>query len=227
MLQGDSLSVLLFLASVAISAVLGAIATPAGKAHKSLIAIALFFGVAALVWLLAPAAGPVTSTIRSVAHALLQSGAPLMIATVSIVALMQAKGKTSVRHSNDGNSGEVGQPNDPPEFAYLGTHSKWSPDITLREAFRYFYDNSGERGYRESQDDTYKKFIKSIRDSKITSWGKEHPSDEAFFQIAPRFWLSTKATFETDFVFSEHLNCGAYDVRFSSEEMNLIWPAKS
>ena len=91
MLSGDSLTILLFLVGTMIAAGIGAITAPAGWRSKTLWAICGLFGLAGVIWLLAPTASPIVRFLSPLASAAIQSGALVMVGTVGIVALMHGR----------------------------------------------------------------------------------------------------------------------------------------
>lgn len=88
MWSGDSLNVVLWLGGVTIGALIGAIGAPAGWRTKALLWIAGVFGIATLVWIIAPTASPVIRSITPIAVAIATSNAFFMVTVVGIVALM-------------------------------------------------------------------------------------------------------------------------------------------
>lgn len=105
--------------------------------------------------------------------------------------------------------------------------SKWTPDTSLNDALQYFATEGGQRQYHDTQKKLIDRLISALREGRVTAWGKGHPSDAEMLQITKRFWLNAEVTLTTNYAFSGTLNCGAFDVRMSMDELRLVWPPKT
>lgn len=229
MFRGDSLQVLLFFVGMAIGAMIAAVPTAPGRGRNFLWGVAAFFALAAIGWFVAPSASPVFQAIRPIAVAIVQSGALVVVGTVSFVAIMVRRQSPQSQSTGPDLADLAMPPPAPaPKFAAdPGKKSKWTADVSFAQAVVY-------RGREAACSNRYDKvgeivsvLINALRTGKITAWGKEHPSDTEEWQIRQSFWHSAEVTFETSTAFSNHLNCNAFDVRLSMEELQLVWPPKA
>ncbi len=88
MFSGDSLAILTLLVGTMISAIFGAVPLDPGPKRNVLWGCAALFGLLAMGWLAAPVASPAVQLARTVIATVVQSGAFVMVGTISIAALM-------------------------------------------------------------------------------------------------------------------------------------------
>ena len=129
MFQGDSLTVVLWLAGAGLATMIGALTAPAGWRARFLWVLTAAFVVAALAWVLVPAASPIYQAMSPVILALVESNALTMVGTVGVVALMLGghRNRTTTTESKvDGAEGRQGPPSaegdqrDQPEKRFRG-----------------------------------------------------------------------------------------------------------
>ncbi len=225
---GDSLTILTVFASSSLAAMIGALTAPPGKRATFLWVLCGAFALLTLAQAFTPWQSPLVRDVMSVVGTFATSGAWVMLGTVGIVAMMQPKTRTAAPELGP----DPATPSPPlatptPKFASHRTSTKWTPDVSLSDAFSYFEEHSGERGYYDKKHEVFEKFVTAARESRVTSWAKEHPDDDKFYQIDPKFWNFVTPTFETGFVFSKHVTCGAHCVHFSQAELKAVWPPKA
>ena len=88
---GDSLAVFALLASAALACMIGALPAPAGWRATLLWAMAAMFALATIGWLFPPTQSPFFMALMRLFGAFAQSGALVMLGTVSIVALIHGR----------------------------------------------------------------------------------------------------------------------------------------
>lgn len=231
MFEGDSLTVILWLAGGGLATMIGALTAAQGWRTKLLWTLTAAFALSLLAWILTPAASPVIQALSPVVVALVESNALAMVLIVGVVALMQSRRRPQTVASLPGaepTEFESEVQDEPPSFAVGGNRrSKWTPDTPFKEALVYFGENSGERGYHDRLPDVLRKLISALREGKVTAWAKAHPADVEPYQIRPTFWgAGTEVTLKTDYAFSGNLNCGGYEIQLSRGELELVWPPK-
>ena len=224
MYSGDSLSVLLFLLGSALGSMIGAVAA-VGKRATFLSWLTAFFVALALAWIFAPAANTIAEVIRAFTVALVVSGAPVMVITIAVVALMLGgrapPGQPPIDLAEL--ASEVGQL---PSFAVHPT-TKWKPDITFREGLGYLGATSIWRGeYGNTIASATSELTGALAANKITAWGRDHPNEGELFEIARAFWQRAEVTLDTDYAFSHRTDIGAYNVHLCQKEMEQVWPPK-
>lgn len=223
MWQGDSLTVIFGLAGFAVASLIGALTAPDGWKPKALWAATALFTLLLGTWIAAPALGPTVQAAKPVLGSLIQSGALMMIGTVVVVALIVKKQRPP--NPNGPHSPKLpASTSNPPVFA-AEQRSRWSPEYSFSEGLAYYGADAKQAGYYDKPEDVVRRLLSALRESKITAWGRAHPSEEEF-QISPSFWYDNDVTLETNYVFSGNLNCGAYGVRLSKAEMETVWPPK-
>jgi hypothetical protein len=85
------------------------------------------------------------AALRPIATAVINSGAPVMIGTVAIVALMQIRRKPPMVPGSGVDLAEIEAPQRPPFAVALNKQVKWTPDTSFKKAFAYFTNESGQR----------------------------------------------------------------------------------
>lgn len=222
---GDSLSVFLFLAATSLAGVMGALTARPGWRMNALLAIAVVFGLAAIMWLAAPAASPIVQVLEPIAIALLRSGALVMVGVVAIVALMLGGRQTSRKGNLPAvEQAAVPREDQPPAFAVTSGASKWQPDTSFVGAMLYLHETSRwGAGRNRRPQDISQQLTSALQNSKISSWGRAHPSEREF-QIRPVFWRDPEIKLESGTVFSKTLNASAYEVRLCRGELEAFWP---
>lgn len=226
MFSGDSLSVLLFLVATVIAAVMGALTAPPGWRTKTLIGIAAIFALATLAWLIAPAANPIIHAMRVALVAAVQGGALVMVGVVAIVAIMTRRNPGAPLPFDVALLAPEPDSSPPVFAAGAASLTKWTPNITFIDSMMYFYKESRWGGVKERTGSEIKDLLTAaLQRSKISSWGRRHPSDKEF-QIKSQFWNDVEITLESNCVFSSTLNASAYEVRLCRQELEAFWPPK-
>ena len=219
MWKGDSLTVILWLLGGALATMIGALTAAPGWRTKVLWGLFGAFTLAGFAWVAAPTASPFVQAVSPFIEALIDSNFIAMVGTVGVVALI-VSGRTAPAQR----AGPIPKATSGPKFAERPDRkSNWSPDFSFSEGLNYFGTDAGQAGYHDKVEDVINKLVSALTANKITAWGKDHPSDMEF-QIKPDFWNWAEVTLETNYVFSGHLNCGAFDVRLSKEQMRTVWP---
>ena len=92
-MSGDDLTVFVGLATAVLTCGVTALISPKGWQAKTLWGLTVVFLAATVGWVVAPAASPFVQLVRPYVTAFVQSGAFVMVATVSVVAIISSKGR--------------------------------------------------------------------------------------------------------------------------------------
>ena len=87
-MTGDPLAIWLFLLAAMIAAAIGALSVPSGKVRNSLWGFAALSAFAAFSWWHWSAASPIVRVVQPFVSALVQSGALVMVVTITVVSMM-------------------------------------------------------------------------------------------------------------------------------------------
>lgn len=223
MWSGDSLNIVLWLGGVAIGAAIGAVGAPSGWRSKSLVWVAVVFGLATIGWIVAPTASPIIQAITPVAVAIATSNAFFMVAVIAVVTIIVGGRNPPALPSQP-----APEARQYPPFA-VAPNSKWKADITLGQAVHYLGAKSIWRdpfGGQNTVAGTQTALVEALSAKKITSWGRAHPDEGELFEIGPGFWRRADVTLDTDYAFSHVVNAGSYNIHLSQKEMEQVWPPK-
>ncbi|WP_374599197.1 hypothetical protein [Sphingosinicella sp.] len=228
MFSGDSLTVIVALGSAVFACVIGAITAQPGWRVKTLLGMGAFFALLLFGWIFAPVASPVFEGIREIILAAVQSGSLIMVGTVAIVAMMYRK-QPQVLPSQSGSQNSTST-NERPRFSVPGNPTtKWTPDISLKEASRYMAQDSkwGGTHYRLTHEQLSAEIKNALYSGKLKAWAKSHPDDTDFYQIQAGCWFPSDIDIGNNFAFFNLPAENAYDIHLSTVELGSAYPPKS
>lgn len=116
----------------------------------------------------------------------------------------------------------------PPPFAAKDRELvKWEPDMPFKAAMALYASRTKHPTRARSTEDVKKGLLHSLWLGQVTAWGKAHPKDNEFVQVAKEYWRNADVTLESNFAFSASAGTGVYDVQLSKAQMGVVWPAKA
>lgn len=232
MFAGDSLAVVLFLASVVIACVIGALSAPTPSHSRAIGGLGAAFLLILVAWIVLPNALPFVKGLRPPVEALVASGAPVIVVTVGIVALML--GRRDGSGCEDADSFQLAPPESveldtaKPSFVeYDAELSKWLPDMSFLDGFVHIGDRStwADARSRLTVDAITGEIQDALCSGKLTAWGKAHPDDERHWQIKKLCWDLVELNPKSNLAFFPRQNATSYDLMLSRGQLCAAYPA--
>lgn len=227
MFTGDSLAVILFLASGIIGCLIGALSTEAPSRSKAITGLGVVFLVILIGWIATPSALPYVDAVRSVIEALVDSGAPVLVGTVTIVALMRPprEGHAVV---DEGPSPEstTAEESEPAFAEYENELSKWRPDMPFVDAFIHIGEEStwAKSQHNLTLRDVEFEVQAALTSGKLTAWGKAHPDEGRHWQIRKFCWDELELNARSNLAFFPRQNVTSYDLKMSKGQLLAAYP---
>lgn len=221
-LTGDSLSILLFLASCMVACMIGAVTAPKGWRTNSLWAGAVLFGVSVVVLL-----GRFPRLEATPTLAIIAGLTPAV--TVAVVALML--GRSYPARSEAAGVLKAAKLVPPKRRPAEAKEKKgWKPDMSLRDVAIYVSTASTWRvPYGRTIDaraEIKEEIRKRLYAGQVTAWGREHPETEEY-QIDDDAWaFEADVRLDTSYAFFPIYGVAMHAIRLSKGEIEAAWPPK-
>lgn len=231
MFAGDSLAVVLFLASVVIACLIGALSAQTPSRSRTIGGLGAVFLLILVGWIVLPNALPFVGGLRPPIEALVASGAPVIVVTIGIVALMLGRRDGGGNGDAAAIQGEVPSSADrdtakPAFVEYDGALSKWCPDMSFLDGFVHIGDRStwAEARHRLTADAITHEIQSALLSGKLTAWGKAHPDDEKHWQIKKLCWDLVELNPKSNLAFFPRQNATSYDLLLSRGQLTAAYP---
>lgn len=223
-LTGDSLSILLFLASCAVACLIGALTAPKGWRDKTLWAGTALFAVAALVLLgrfPQLEAGPTLAVIAGLTPAV----------TVGVVALMLARRRPDPVTDPEEAVDRTLPAQPKRRTAEARNKREWTPNMSLHDVAIYVSAVSTWRPPYGRTIDAKSELRQEIRRKlsagQVTAWGRAHPDGEEY-QIAEDAWVyEADVRLDTSYAFFPTYGAPMHSIRLAKGEVEAAWPPKT
>lgn len=197
-LSGDPLAILLFLAGAMFTFALGAIAM-SGVRERILWCVAAVFGLLTVGWLFSPDPAPMWG-------ALLRSGAPVMLVTITAVAVM-VSGRTSVLSPKTRNIGQPGG----------------RANMPLKEAIKHISESGWGRKAAASPDGIAREISDKLFTRQLSAFGRT-TAKGALQRLSWETWERVVLDPHTGNAGLENHAPSYFDIQLDRDFVQQIWP---